>query len=92
MYGRRTLMDRTKFTVRVDAQIFRAAKKYAGQHGTTITSLVEAYFRSLDKINQIPTETPILSEMTGSLGIEVSLEDYHAFLEDKYLGESRETR
>ncbi len=30
------------------------------------------------------SETPILSEMTGSLTTETPLDDYHAYLENKY--------
>ena len=37
-------MDKTKFTVRVNREAFETAKRYAGQHGTTVTSLVEEFF------------------------------------------------
>ncbi len=79
-------MNKTKFTVRVDADAFAAAKQYAGQHGTTVSSLVEEFFRSLGKVSQIPQDTPILNKMAGSLNTDLSSEDYHAYLEEKYLG------
>ncbi len=44
-------MTKTKFTVRVDKDAFDAAKQYAGEHNTTVTILVEAYFRSLGKVS-----------------------------------------
>ncbi len=82
-------MNKTKFTVRVDADAFQAAKQYAGQHGTTVTNLVEEFFRSLEKVSEIPQETPILDELAGSLDADLSLEDYRAYLEEKYLGPAR---
>ncbi len=79
-------MNRTKFTVRVDVTAFESAKQYAKQHDTTVTELVEAYFQSLGKVEQISQDAPILSELTGSLSQDVSLEEYRAYLEEKYLG------
>ncbi len=82
-------MNKTKFTVRVDADAFKAAKQYAGQHGTTVSSLVEEFFRSLGKGSQISQKTPILNELAGSLHADISLEDYWAHLEEKYIGNAR---
>jgi hypothetical protein len=81
-------MDKTKFTARVDRLAFEAAKQYAGQHGTSISSLVEEFFRSLERVGQIPQETPVLKELTGSLRADTSLDDYPAYLEGKYLGDT----
>ncbi len=82
-------MNKTKFTVRVDVKSFEVAKQYARKHGTTITDLVEAYFHSLMKVEQISPETPILNELAGSLSPEVTPEDYHVYLEEKYFGKPR---
>ena len=82
-------MAKTKFTVRVDAKVFESAKQYAGRHGTTVTSLVEEFFRSLEKVEKIPQETPILNELQGSLKATTSVEDYHNYLEEKYLDDRR---
>ncbi len=80
-------MKKTKFTVRVNADALEAARQYAGQHGTTITNLVEEFFRSLGKVGEIPQETPVLNELAGSLSAEASVEDYRAYLQGKYLGD-----
>jgi hypothetical protein len=85
-------MGKTKFTVRVDSEAFIVAKQYAGEHGTTVTNLVEEYFRSLGRVNDTPTETPILNELAGSLSPDTSLEDYRAYLEGKYLASPRTDR
>ena len=81
-------MEKTKFTARVDRDAFRAAKQYAGQHSTTITSLIEEFFRSLGKVEKIFQDTPVLNELAGSLRPDTSLEDYHTYLEKKYLDDT----
>jgi hypothetical protein len=78
-------MDKTKFTVRVDRDAFEAAKQYAGHHSTTVSSLVEEFFRSLGKVDNIFQDTPVLNELAGSLRIDTTLEDYHLYLDKKYL-------
>jgi hypothetical protein len=82
-------MKKTKFTVRVDPHAFEAAKQYARNHDTTVTDLVEEFFRSLSKAEQVPIDTPVLNELAGSLSQDVSLDDYRAYLEEKYLGRPR---
>jgi hypothetical protein len=79
-------MGKTKFTVRVDEQALEAARQYAGDHGTTLTSLVQEFLRSLDQVKEISMDTPILEELAGSLSAETFLEDYRQYLEKKYLG------
>ena len=82
MYG----MNKKKFTVRVGEDQLRAAKEYAAEHDTTLTDLADAYFRSIQRVKEIETDSPILSQLAGILPPDTSLEDYHAFLEKKYLG------
>ena len=82
-------MNKLKFTVRVDEKALNAARQYAGEHGTTVTNLVEEYFRSLERVGHIQQETPILNALTGSLSVDTNLEEYRAYLEEKYLGNAR---
>jgi len=82
-------MAKTKFTVRMDTKVFESAKQYAGRHGTTVTNLVEEFFRSLEKVEKIPQETPILNELQGSLKAATSMDDYYDYLEEKYLNDRR---
>jgi hypothetical protein len=81
-------MEKKKFTVRVAREAIEVAKQYAVHHGTTVTNLVEEYFRSLDKVDQIPQETPILDKLAGSLRTDTPLKDYNAYLEKKYLDDA----
>ena len=75
-----------KFTVRVGEDTLWAAKEYADEHDKTLTDLVDAFFRSIQRVKEIETDTPILSQLAGILRSDTSNEDYHAFLENKYLG------
>jgi hypothetical protein len=81
-------MNKIKFTVRVEPATLETAKQYAGEHRTTITNLVEEYFRSLGKVKEIQPSTPILNELIGTLNADASLDDYHAYLEKKFLGDT----
>lgn len=73
---------KTKFTVRVDTEWLAAAKQYAARHDTTLTRLVGEYLRALSKEEQ--TQPPLLQQMTGSLKTDTVIEDYHAYLDEKY--------
>jgi hypothetical protein len=79
-------MQKTKFTVRVQSESLEAAKQYAASHGTTVTSLVQSFFDSLGKADMLSSDTPILQELAGSLSENVSIDQYHRYLEEKYLG------
>ena len=85
-------MGKMKFTVRVDAAAFETAKQFAGKHGTTVTSLVEEFFRSLGKLSELSMDTPILNELAGSLRADITQDDYRAYLEEKYLGDAGKSR
>lgn len=78
-------MKKTKFTIRIETEALERAKRYARQHGTSVTRLVSEFFRSLDKERIALSDTPILDELTGTLSPETSIEDYHRHLETKYL-------
>ena len=79
-------MEKTKFTIRIDPESLERARRYARRHGTTVTRLVNEFFRSLDKELLSQSDTPILDELSGSLSQATLLEDYHKHLESKYLG------
>ena len=81
MYG----MNKKKFTVRVGEDAWQAARDYAAEHDTTLTGLVEAFFQSLQRVNAIRTDTPVLMRLAGSLRPDTILDDYYQHLERKYL-------
>lgn len=76
-------MLKTKLTVRVDRDLLENAKKYAAENDTTLTGLIDAYFR------KIPAETsmadsPIVRRLIGTLSTGVTIQDYKKHLEEKY--------
>jgi len=77
-------MAKSKLKLLVKPETLDTAKHYAEQHNTNLSSLVEAFFNSLKKVNEIPQSTPILNELAGNLKGS-SLKKYHDHLHEKYL-------
>jgi len=76
-------MDETKLTVRVPRDLLENVKRYAAEHHTTLTDLIEAYLRRIP--DQPPMGgAPIVRRLSGSLSPDVTLRDYKKHLEDKY--------
>jgi hypothetical protein len=58
-------------------------KRYAAQYHTTLTDLIETYLRHIPA--QEPFDrAPIVRRLSGTLSQDVSVEDYHKHLEEKY--------
>jgi hypothetical protein len=75
----------TKLTVRVDQELIQAAKRYAGRQGITLSQLIEEYLRVLAiQQDEAYASTPVLQRLTGILPEDVSIEEYHQHLEEKY--------
>jgi hypothetical protein len=79
-------MQKTKFTVRIDADRLEGARRYAAQHGTTVSRLVSEFFDWLSSPDQGATRrhTPVLDRLTGILPASASIEEYRQHLEHKY--------
>jgi len=76
-------MQETKLTVRVPRDLLENIKRYAAQHNTTLTDLIEAYLRHIPA--QEPLDNaPIVRRLSGILSQDVSVHDYKKHLEDKY--------
>ena len=78
-------MDETKLTVRVPRNLLEKAKQYAAQNHTTLTDLIEAYLQNIPAQGSLE-DAPIVRRLSGILSQEVSIEDYHHHLEEKYGG------
>lgn len=76
-------MEKTKLTLRIEKPIIESAKDYAQFHQTTLSRLVAEFLRSL-KISGTTPQTPILESLSGILPADVSLDEHHVYLEDKY--------
>lgn len=76
-------MNQTKLTVRVPRDLLENVKRYATQHDTTLTALIEAYLRRIPA--QYPMEkAPIVRRLSGTLSSDISIQDYKKHLEEKY--------
>ena len=78
----------TKLTLRIDDKLINRAKSYARKNGKSVSQIVARYFSVLDEnpINEKSELTPLVRSLKGSLkGAKVGKEDYHKYLEEKYL-------
>ena len=79
----------TKLTLRVDDQTVRKAKSYARVRRTSLSRIVEEYFRRLEgRESEMSAQTPVLRELAGLLagrGNPAALKkSYRTHLEEKY--------
>jgi len=77
----------TKLTLRLDDDLIRSAKRYAGSSGKTVSKLVADYFALLAADEVLPPAelTPRVRSLLGSLGgTEFGEDDYRRHLEHKY--------
>ena len=74
-----------KLTLRMDAELIRKMKHYSKRKGKSISQLVADFFELL---NSEPEEEDIsqrIRSLYGALaGKDVSEQDYHRYLEEKY--------
>ena len=76
-------MSETKLTVRVPRDLLENVKRYAAKNNTTLTDLIEAYLRHIPA--QEPFDhAPIVQRLSGTLSLDVSVENYKKHLEEKY--------
>ena len=80
LYG----MDEAKLTIRIDRATLERAKRYARQHGTSLTRLVTSHLERLGADDEAAGDAPVTRRLTGALPPEASLQDYRDHLEHKH--------
>jgi hypothetical protein len=80
LYG----MDETKLTIRLDRATLENAKRYAREHGTSLTRLVVSHLERLGVGTEPDGEAPVTRRLTGVLPAEASLQDYRDHLESRH--------
>jgi hypothetical protein len=79
-------MPKESLNLSVDRASVERARRYAELHGTSISRLVDEFLGSLPleapRREQLP---PIVRRLLGAAKGDVSIEDYHRYLEEKYL-------
>lgn len=77
-------METTKLTIRIPVNVLERAKTYAENNQTSVTRLVSNYLSQLPVEEDFLKDTPIVRRLLGTLPSGVSIEDYHAYVEEKY--------
>jgi hypothetical protein len=77
-------MDETKLTIRIDRATLESAKRYAREHGTSLTRLVTSHLERLSGEDEPAGEAPATRRLTGVLPADASLQDYRDHLERKH--------
>ncbi len=75
-------MPKKKLTLSIDERVIRRAKRFSRRHGTSVSRLVSEFLSSLGR--EEGETTPAVSRLRGLLPSDVSLEDHHRHLEEKY--------
>lgn len=74
----------SKLTLSVDPAVVSSAKRYARQHGTSVSRMVEIYLGAVSKpTSAAGKDTPALKSLRGILK-KADLEEYRRHLASKY--------
>ncbi len=74
----------TKLTLSLDSDVIAAAKRFAAEHGTSVSRLVATSLGTVTRGLEARAETPVLARLRGSLrGIDPA--DHSEHLARKYL-------
>ena len=79
----------TKLTLRLKKHVIDSAKKYANDHDTSLSKLVENYLEAVtkDQVNEMAI-SPLVRSLSGVIEMPISdnLEaGYHKHIKEKYL-------
>jgi hypothetical protein len=80
MYG----MKEQKLTLRISQEVLDEAKRYAREHGTSLTRLVTTYLEGLEKTGHGTDSAPITRGLAGSLPPTVDRSEHWGHLESRH--------
>ena len=80
MYG----MKEQKLTIRVSQEVLDGAKRYAQEHGTSLTPLVPSYLERLGRQIDGLESAPITRRLAGSLPSSTARAEYMEYLERRH--------
>ena len=80
MYG----MKEQKLTIRISQEVLDGAKRYAREHGTSLTRLVTAYLERLTNESDPLESAPITRRLAGTLPPSASSAEYRKQLEQRH--------
>ena len=79
----------TKLTLKLDKDVIELARAYAKEHQTSLSVLVEKYFRNLsgEREHSVATLTPLVQELSGIIDLpeDFDIDDtYTDYLIERY--------
>jgi hypothetical protein len=77
-------VGQTKLTIRLPQDLLEGAKWYAREHHTILTPLMTGYLPQLGPPQDPLADAPVVRRQSGILWRDVSIEDYHRYLEAKH--------
>ena len=80
MYG----MKEQKLTIRISQNVLDEARRYAREHGTSLTRLVTAYLERLGTNGGTLDSAPITRSLAGSLPSTADRSEYREHLEQRH--------
>lgn len=81
------MATKKELTVWLDEDLIDAAEEYARKHETTLSALILDFLSRLVSIPKGAEPSTALERLTGTLPENVSTDDYHEGLYDKYLAD-----
>jgi hypothetical protein len=79
----------TKLTLRLKKKVIDQAKKYANDHETSLSKLIENYLSAItNESKSMENISPLVQSLSGVIqmsGNEDTQENYHEHLNEKYL-------
>jgi hypothetical protein len=77
-------MEQTTLTIRLPSDLVQEARRYAERHQTSLTELIALYLRQLAVQEHLLDHAPIVARLSGILPTDASIDEYYAYLEEKY--------
>ena len=79
----------TKLTLRLKKRVIDQAKKYANDHDTSLSKLIENYLSAItNESKSLENISPLVQSLSGVIQIDTTEESkgkYHEHLNEKYL-------
>jgi GTP1/Obg family GTP-binding protein len=74
-----------RLTLSVDEEVVTRAKRFAADHGTSVSKMVQEYLSSLEAAPELENLPPVTRSLVGILkNSDVDIEDYRRHLFEKY--------
>ena len=76
----------TKITLYSDKELIEQIKQYAKSRNTSVSKLVNEFFKNILEYKQSSQSASITEQLAGRLkGKDIKIDDYKNYLEEKYL-------